>query len=397
MTGFSMGGTAGNTVGIRHGDIFAGVSADKGICNWLRTRMSKTHAGWQRSVHPLWGKPGDHLKTIDGQDMYEEWMNIPKWLREHPEAEIPFMEIKYGRYDGSIAFEGTPEYFRALQEGRHPFTGGWMVVGHFPASGTGSKNGATSQPRNESLPAFSWATCNTPLDEEPVDPSNPIRYKGNGQIIDGKTMKATVDGKRFKGFDKDCTGMYLMMNGYGYSAGGPNFKVISNTNDTLTVEPNPDFGDLKTAPLMKPAKDGNVGFALGTSRLTGVINSRLEWSSSSNNFDKKSKDDDIVDTPDRYEISIRLAMHTERNKALEYRPNDPEATCTVDVTPRRLQQFKVKPGDKVTWKNMDCSDPKAPKEIASGTVEVDKYGLITVKKFKVCKKGYGNRLIIVKQ
>lgn len=398
MTGFSMGGTAGNTVGIRHGDIFAGVQADKGICNWLRTRVGgkQNPLGWQKAVHSRWGKPDTGLKTLDGEDIYKQRMDIPRWLREHPEVQIPFMEIKYGRYDGSIAFEGTPEYFRSLQEGRHAFTGGWTAVSHFPCGGTAANNTALNQPRNESLPAFSWATCNTPLDEEPVAPQSPGVFKGSGTIVDGTTLKATIENKpkRFSGFSKDCKGLWLAMNMVGYLAGGPNFKIVSNTKDTLTIEPHPDFGDLKTAPLLKASKDGKVSFRVSRARYSGVINSRLEWCSSGNNFDKTNGADDIVDEPKRWEVQVRLATYPKGKKAREYRPHDPDATCTVDITPRRLQKFKIKQGDKIKWVNMNYADPKSPKELAKGEVETDKWGLVTVKKFHVSKKGWGNRLIL---
>ncbi|NQZ69246.1 MAG: hypothetical protein HRT89_14390, partial [Lentisphaeria bacterium] len=39
MKGFSQGGTGANTVGIRHGELFASVNPDKGICNWTREKV----------------------------------------------------------------------------------------------------------------------------------------------------------------------------------------------------------------------------------------------------------------------------------------------------------------------------------------------------------------------
>ena len=64
----------------------------------------------------------------------------------------------------------------------------------------------------------------------------------------------------------------------------------------------------------------------------------------------------------------------------------------MDITPRRLQKFKVEPGRKVRWENWSYAESEAPKKIASGEVVVDKYGLVTVEKFTVGKKGLGNRL-----
>jgi hypothetical protein len=77
--------------------------------------------------------------------------------------------------------------------------------------------------------------------------------------------------------------------------------------------------------------------------------------------------------------------------ALELRLNDkaPKPDCTVDVTPRRCQQFKVKPGTKLTWSNVSLADQK---EVQSGTVVADATGLVTVPKVQVSKAG--NRLSI---
>jgi hypothetical protein len=47
---------------------------------------------------------------------------------------------------------------------------------------------------------------------------------------------------------------------------------------------------------------------------------------------------------------------------------------TVDVTPRRLQKFKPKPGEKFKWTSSTGG---------SGTVTADKWGLVTVEKVKI--------------
>ena len=51
-----------------------------------------------------------------------------------------------------------------------------------------------------------------------------------------------------------------------------------------------------------------------------------------------------------------------------------KADMTVDVTPRRCQKFKVKPGEKFKWTNSSGG---------SGTVTADKNGLVTVTKVKI--------------
>lgn len=64
---------------------------------------------------------------------------------------------------------------------------------------------------------------------------------------------------------------------------------------------------------------------------------------------------------------------------------------TVEVTPRRLQAFKLKPGDKVTAMNLD----EAGKEVQRETLVADEAGLVTFKGFKVTGAG-GNRIVLVR-
>jgi hypothetical protein len=111
---------------------------------------------------------------------------------------------------------------------------------------------------------------------------------------------------------------------------------------------------------------------------SGTINGNLEWSASGNDFDKGGDADDIVDTAKQYGVNLRSLT----------------GPATVDVTPRRLQHFKPQPGKTYAWENLDFSDPKNPKVIDRGVVQADKYGLVTVERFKVSKKGLGNRLVI---
>jgi hypothetical protein len=66
----------------------------------------------------------------------------------------------------------------------------------------------------------------------------------------------------------------------------------------------------------------------------------------------------------------------------------------VDITPRRCQKFKPAVGAKVHWENWDYSNPRVPTQISEGNVTVDKYGLVSVLKFVVGKKGLGNRLVL---
>jgi pimeloyl-ACP methyl ester carboxylesterase len=84
----------------------------------------------------------------------------------------------------------------------------------------------------------------------------------------------------------------------------------------------------------------------------GQINGYLLWETS-----------DIVDTPTRWETTLKLT------------PSAPQNDCTVDVTPRRLQAFRAIKGEKIRW---------SVEGGARGEITAD---LITVPAVRVTKSG----------
>jgi hypothetical protein len=56
--------------------------------------------------------------------------------------------------------------------------------------------------------------------------------------------------------------------------------------------------------------------------------------------------------------------------------------CTVDITPRRCQAFKPKPGTTFKWTNTGLKDNK---EVQKGEVKADEWGLVTLKKVIVTR------------
>lgn len=87
----------------------------------------------------------------------------------------------------------------------------------------------------------------------------------------------------------------------------------------------------------------------------GQINGYLLWDTN-----------DIVDTPARWEVTLKLT------------PRAPRDECMVDVTPRRLQSLKAVKGQRFRW------------SIQGGVkddVAADRWGLITVPSVRVTKLG----------
>lgn len=99
----------------------------------------------------------------------------------------------------------------------------------------------------------------------------------------------------------------------------------------------------------------------------GQVNLYLYWET-----------EDIVDTAEKWEITVGLAA------------NAPEDRCTVDITPRRLQNFDPKPGKAYKWSNSVDGDPDWPGQ--EGKTVADKWGLVTIRGIIVGKKG--NRIVV---
>jgi hypothetical protein len=145
----------------------------------------------------------------------------------------------------------------------------------------------------------------------------------------------------------------------------PAFTACSLDNDIGTATKTPESREVKM-PWGEIMKDGYDGDS------QGQINTYLRWQT-----------DDIVDKDGAWEMTVYLAGG---------QGGAPKDDCTVNVTPRRCQNFKPKPGDKFKWTNTSLADNK---EIQSGESTADKYGLVTIEKVTITKTK--NRIKIVKQ
>jgi len=87
--------------------------------------------------------------------------------------------------------------------------------------------------------------------------------------------------------------------------------------------------------------------------------------------------DTIVDRPECWEMTVYL----DSGDAKRQRPGAPAETCTVDITPRRCQQFKSRPGQQFRWSNTALEDNQA----RTGHATADAWGLVTLEKQLVGK------------
>ncbi|OGS35638.1 MAG: hypothetical protein A2293_01435 [Elusimicrobia bacterium RIFOXYB2_FULL_49_7] len=103
----------------------------------------------------------------------------------------------------------------------------------------------------------------------------------------------------------------------------------------------------------------------------GIMNGYIDWTSKLH--DMGLENDDIVDNEDSISITLK----------------SDSSNTTVDITPRRVQNFPVVPGTTYKWESIDVLTGNS---VASGTVLPDPYNLITIENFSISRTG--NRLII---
>jgi hypothetical protein len=70
----------------------------------------------------------------------------------------------------------------------------------------------------------------------------------------------------------------------------------------------------------------------------------------------------------------------------------PRSSGTVDVTPRRTQKFKAKPGERFVWTNVSVANHET---VQTGQAAADSSGLVTLEQVIVSQGK--NRIRIVRQ
>ncbi len=112
-----------------------------------------------------------------------------------------------------------------------------------------------------------------------------------------------------------------------------------------------------------------------TGESTGTINGYLEWDLGT-----------IVDTESEHQSTLKL------NSLVDLFPDTRGIdSARVDVTPRRLQSFRVAALQTYSYLNRDSSG----QIVQQGTAQADSLGLLTIRQFLV-RRG-GNRLIVTRQ
>ncbi len=408
--GGSMGGTGTHLIGARNGDVFAAAFADEGIWNWtLEPRWNR----FVPDVEPKFG-PRDRVDpTPDNIPVYEA-LNQEKQAAEHPEREYPFFDMGQGIIDYVIPFHDVDKLWKALEKGKHAYAACWEMTGHVPWCGPASAMDYRLIRKDEVLPAFAKASCNTTfhsalriyqIHQGLTAKTLTIKPGALGSDINSREQNENVDGS----FPPNLKGKTLVL--------GPGaesrtfFRIASNTATELTIEegdllayqPPLSRFDLQTLKAEIKKKGGaerepteeekkaraeakKRWFLVCDGEPRGTWNGHFQWSTKNQNFDPKTSDDDIVDEPGRLAICLRVT----KNRFSDWDGD----SATADVTPRRCQKFKPAAGETVRWENWDMTDPEKPVKRAEGEVVADANGLVTVPGFVVGRKGWGSRLVL---
>jgi len=85
----------------------------------------------------------------------------------------------------------------------------------------------------------------------------------------------------------------------------------------------------------------------------------------------------IVDAPDRWEMTVYLYDGDKFGRG-----RCPADRCSTDLTPRRCQKFRARPGEKLQWTNTSVKDKRI---VQKGTAIADKWGLVTLEGLVVTK------------
>ena len=273
-TGSSMGGCGGVQFALRHPEVFAAIYAGVPIVAYNEGDPKRNWPDNTWRMIPATG-PFD-LKTSDGMTLRER-VDAARFVRTHW-GDLPFLVTCGGRNDASIPWHNNPNFYRALQEGRHGALVAWNDGTHGEVevktppdfNRWGEFRGLSRFAINKSYPAFSRCS----MDADP----------GNGDATNGVVV--------------------------------------------------------------------------------GFMNRGLDW-------------EDPKDEPKRYEILIRWTL-------------DPAALpVTVDVTPRRVQAFRLAPRESCSAANLDADG----KEIQRFRLGTDEHGLLTCAGFRITS-AKGNRLVL---
>jgi hypothetical protein len=352
LSGSSMGGSGTVSFGLSHPEIFAGFKAENAPVNQRYQRITTDPESENALAHMegLWGHVSMGVHNYDGFNVWD-WMDI-SWRLEHvPGSRESWLHTYHGKDDHTVWFtqsahasEVTGMNFFQAEES--------FAIGHYAVWDEGG---------HRHIPDPVMSTISPP-------PPGSSSVREHWWDNDWDPTRDTET--------------YLKHN-----LSFPAFSHFSYNNNpgigTCVVGgPEPMCSTPLPADYSGYTDLGNVPLVLGTHTYyngdwAGVINRHLRWNSNA-----------IIDTLDLYSIDVKILNNDNSYSAcLTYptllgcdkypKPMDNyvgSGTETVDITPRRLQQFVIAANETVLWSSSGGQ---------SGTVTADSNGVVTVPKFQV--------------
>jgi len=225
---------------------------------------------------------------------------------------------------------------------------------------------ATNLPSSEGLPVYDRLNAGV-LARRLANTSLPvmIAFNGKNDTIVGWAEKIGF----YRAMEESRHGGYFFWDSRTHNGQGAEWQPQQSNSILYRFRLNQSYPAFSRANSNENPGDGHAtsGDAVGS------INGYLSW------------DENIVDTADRYEITVRLTDLQSTLGAM--RAPD---SATVDITPRRLQSLTVAAGQVFNFENRDSTG----QVVQQGQITADRLGLLTVPQFRVTRNGA--RLIITR-
>lgn len=168
LIGHSMGATGSISFGMRHPEIFAGISV---TCPQVNPGLPGT--GFRTQLRSIWGTVSTNLPTDEGIGVWDR-MNMTDYIAQHKE-DLPFLKVLNNKNDYTLPWVQIPDFYRNLNASHHGFIAAWGENGHssstigVPAEFV-SFNILDKIKLNQSYPAISNSSVNNdPGNGDPTD------------------------------------------------------------------------------------------------------------------------------------------------------------------------------------------------------------------------------------
>jgi hypothetical protein len=199
LRGGSMGGTGTMSLGLKHPEVFASLSATVGCPNWkynidaVDENYVVIDEGWRLNGNALWGTLEDNLLHENGTPIWD-WMNAGWYAMNNIEKEMPFIEMNNGKKDDSVRHYAIPQFYEDMKNSKHGFAARFYDGGHSGYGSIFTPRFATFV-KNESFPALRNVSIddNVGAIHEPTGIAIVTDFESALQIFDGD-IEGTING-----------------------------------------------------------------------------------------------------------------------------------------------------------------------------------------------------------